>query len=64
MDVASGTLARRTYDPHNHIYPVWSPDGNRLVFGADREPGGVFAVYGRASDGTGLEERLLTAPTG
>jgi serine/threonine-protein kinase len=64
MDVASGTLAQRTFDPHNHIYPVWSPDGNRLVFGVDREPGSVFAVYERASDGTGSEERLLTAPTG
>jgi Tol biopolymer transport system component/predicted Ser/Thr protein kinase len=62
MDVASGTLARRTFDRHNHIYPVWSPDGSRLVFGVDREPGSEFAVYVRPSDGTGTEERLLAAP--
>ena len=36
--------------------PVWSPDGKRLAFAAERD--GVASVYWQAFDGSGMMERL------
>ena len=44
VDVARGVASRFTFDPGNDVYPVWSPDGSRIVFGSDCE-GGVPHLY-------------------
>ena len=47
MELARGVASRFTFDPGNDIYPVWSPDGSRIVFGSDRE-GGVLPPVSEA----------------
>ena len=61
-DVARGTLSRLTTDPARDNNPLWTLDGERVVFGSDREgPWGLFWV---SADGTGDVERLLTDDVG
>ena len=43
-------------------YPVWSPDGSRIVFGSSREKGGGVLrshLYQKSSNGVGAAEPLL-----
>ena len=57
-DVLRATLSRLTTDPADDINPLWTLDGERVVFGSDREgPWGLFWVN---ADGTGDVERLMT----
>jgi serine/threonine-protein kinase len=60
-DVALGTLTPLTIDPGQDMFPVWTPDGNRIVFASSRA--GVTNVYWQAADGTGTAERLVVSPT-
>jgi serine/threonine-protein kinase len=53
-DFARQTLTRLTFDRSGDIFPVWTPDGARIVFRRD----GGNAVLWRSADGTGTEERL------
>lgn len=55
-DLARATLSRFTFHPGTDSFPVWTPDGRRLVFGSDR--GGALNVFWQAADGTGAPERL------
>jgi Tol biopolymer transport system component len=57
LDLARGTATRFTDDPSWDNFPVWSPDGRRIVFSSDRA--GHPDLYVRASDGATQEERLL-----
>ncbi len=52
---------RLTFDPGEDQYPVWTPDGQRIVFGSDRD-GAARNLYWKAADGTGQAERLMTSP--
>ena len=36
IEVADGTERRLTFDPSSETYPLWSPDGLRIVFKSDR----------------------------
>ena len=58
MELARGVTSRFTFDQGNDIYPVWSPDGSRIVFGSDRD-GGVLHLYQKRADGVGIEELVL-----
>ena len=40
-------------------YPVWSPDGRRIIYASYRE--GKYGLYQKASDGSGPEEPILEA---
>lgn len=54
-DLSGGTSMRRlTFEAVTA--PLWTRDGRRIIFGADR--GGGTALYWQAADGTGSEERL------
>jgi serine/threonine-protein kinase len=52
------TLTRVTFSPGADQYPVWTPDGRRLLFGSDVPGSGVQNVFWQAADGTGTPERL------
>jgi len=58
MDIWSYETGRRawhriTFDPADDIYPLWSPDGTRIVFGSTRK-----------TDVMNLYRKLLSAPPG
>jgi len=58
IELARGVASRFTFDGHNDVYPVWSPDGSRIAFGSDRD-GGVFSVYEKPTNGASSEVLLL-----
>jgi Tol biopolymer transport system component len=57
IEVARGTPRRLTFDPANDIYPTWSPDGSRIVFGSNR--GGTVNLYQKLSSGAGNDDLLF-----
>ena len=54
--MARGTRSILTPDPADDQGPLWSPEGDRVVFRSDREPQGLFW---KAADGRGAVEPLL-----
>ena len=66
-DLRRATLTRLTLDPSTEWYPLWTPDGRRIIFSSNR--GGAMNLWWQAADGTGAAERLTTSsnaqfPTG
>jgi eukaryotic-like serine/threonine-protein kinase len=57
FELARGIKTRFTFDPASDRFPVWSPDGNRLVFHNSRK--GVFDLYQKTASGAGSEELLF-----
>ena len=55
-DLERETLQRLTRDPGMNRGPVWSPDGGRIAFTAERE--GVESIFWQAADGSGVPEEL------
>src|SRR5262245_58465622 len=39
LELARGILNRFTSDPGNDVFPIWSPDGNRIAFSSTRIKG-------------------------
>ena len=61
---ARGSLTRLTTEPTNEEFPVWTPDGTRIVyrvFTSSADPIGSSLVWKRA-DGTGAAQVLLRGP--
>ncbi len=57
--VSGGTLTRLTVDPGLDTYPVWMPDGRRLVFSSQLLGANAsLSLFRQAADGTGTPERL------
>ena len=52
-DVARGTTSPVTTDASDDWVPLWTPDGQRLVFTSDR------SLVSKAADGTGEADRVL-----
>ena len=57
-DFVRATLSRLTTHPAPDTRPLWTPDGQRIVFTSTRA--GYFEMFWRRADGTGSDERLLT----
>jgi eukaryotic-like serine/threonine-protein kinase len=55
-------LTQVTSDAGSDLLPVWSPDGQRLVWGSDRG-GGLTNLYTQPADGTAGLERLTDSAT-
>ena len=55
-DIPHGTLTRLTFDGHD-IAPVWSPDGKRIAYAANRTGG--WEILSKLADGSGAEESLI-----
>jgi Tol biopolymer transport system component len=58
FEFARGVKSRFTFDPGWDADPVWSPDGDRLVFLSGLPP----AFHQKASNMTGTEEPVFTPP--
>ena len=56
-DVAGRSRIRVTTGPNFDGEPVWTPDGQRLLFTSIRT--GEFSLYWQAANGTGIAERLI-----
>ena len=57
-DIVRETMTRITFDGLNY-YPLWTPDGKRIVFAKRGEAVATLTdIYWKAADGTGEEERL------
>jgi serine/threonine protein kinase len=56
-DLDRGTEARFTNVPSSNASPVWSPNGDRVVFGSNRN--GVYNLFEKTSGGGGQDELLL-----
>jgi serine/threonine-protein kinase len=60
-DFTRETLTRVTFDPSRDEFPVWTPDGGRLIFHSYRD--GPANLYSQSADGTGTSERLTQSVT-
>jgi len=60
FDLARGLPSRFTFETTSEDDPVWSPDGNTLVFSISS--GGPFDLYKRLSTATGKDELLSKTP--
>jgi hypothetical protein len=58
LEIARGVLARFTSGPFMDTWPVWSPDGARIIFRSDRTGGNY--LFEKGSTGT-QPERQITA---
>ena len=57
VDFSRGTSTRFTFGSFRTDYPIWSPDGNRIIFTSNI--GGTFDIYQKAATGATAEEPLL-----
>ena len=58
-DLVRETTTQLTFDAATDTQPVWTPDGQRVVFRSTRE--GQQGLFWKAADGTGQAERLTTS---
>lgn len=60
METLRGVLSRFTFDASDDSNPVWSPDGNRIIFTSNRK--GPLDIYQKSAGGAGAETPLLETP--
>jgi eukaryotic-like serine/threonine-protein kinase len=56
MELANGVKSRLTFDPADDYAPVWSPDGNFIIFSSTRK--NAVGLYRKSSKGIGDEELI------
>jgi serine/threonine protein kinase len=61
-DLARKTLSRLTFDPGMNRGGIWTPDGKKLAFSAERD--GAENIYWQSADGSGTPEPLTQNPKG
>jgi len=62
IDLLRGGSTRFTFDPAADLFPLWSPDGNRILFGSARDRGA--SLYLKAANQAADEESILTGEKG
>jgi eukaryotic-like serine/threonine-protein kinase len=60
LEPARRITTRYTFHPAVDVAPVWSPDGDRMVFTSARN--GTIGLYLKSSSGAGNEDLLLESP--
>lgn len=55
-------MTRLTSESGRDVAPVWSPDGQWIVYTSERGSAGVGNLYWQRSDGTGAAQRLTESP--
>ena len=61
-DVEDDSFRRLTDEGKNNGSPVWTPDGQWITFGSNRD--GQFGLYRKRADGSSGAERLTTSQSG
>ena len=61
-DVAGGAFTRFTTDPAWDAFPLWSPDGTRIIFTSNRS--GVYNLYEKPSNGAAAATLLYGSAEG
>jgi len=56
-DETGKNATRFTFDSAIDNYPIWSPDGSRIVWCSNRE--GIYQLYQKAASGAGQDELLF-----
>jgi serine/threonine protein kinase/Tol biopolymer transport system component len=56
-DATGGNVTRFTFDAANDSFPIWSPDGSRIVWASNQE--GPVHLYQKAASGSGQEALLF-----
>jgi Tol biopolymer transport system component len=59
-DITRGVTTRIEFEGNFDTYPVWTPDGKRVVWGSHREAG--RNLYWKSADGSGEDELLADVP--
>ncbi len=62
IDAGSGAEVRFTSDPAWDAFPLWSPDGRRILFTSNRS--GAYDLYQKAVDGSAAEELFYKSSEG
>ncbi len=63
LELGRGVLSRFTTEPTPEIYPIWSPDGGRIVYAVfDRGEIGGFDLAHKATSAGSQESMLLDTP--
>jgi Tol biopolymer transport system component len=60
LDVTRGVFSRLTDNVADDVSPVWSPNGDLIVFGSNRK--GTHDLYRKSAVASGNEDLLLTTP--
>jgi len=56
-DVRGQRVSQLTFDAALDLWPVWTPDGERVLFLSQR--GGPYGLFSKRADGTGRAEQLV-----
>jgi Tol biopolymer transport system component len=56
--VRGNTATRLTFDPAIEADPIWSPDGQQVLFNSNRN-GGIYSFFRHAANGSGNDEPVL-----
>ena len=62
-DWANDRLTQLTFDAADHRIPVWTPDGQRIIYSSDAGHPGVHNIYWQRANGSGPADRLTDSPT-